>query len=831
MSDRFSPMADPMNETRALMRCADKPRARLGRGAASVMALLLTSTALGTPALVFAQPAPAPAPAAPPAPTAIAPIVQESTQIDRILVRGNERIEQSTVLSYLPITPGTRVTEQDRDAALKSLYATNLFAPGTSLTVQGTDLIVTVVENPIVNRVIFEGNSALKTDKLRDEVTVRPRGIFTKAKVQQDVARIIELYRRSGRITATITPKIVELPQKRVDLIFEIDEGPKSGVLDINFLGNEVYSDNDLRDQIVTERSVWYKFFSTNDNYDPDRIEYDQEQLRKFYRNKGFYDFRIVSAIAELAPTKNGFAVTYTLDEGKKYRFGKITVDASLKKLDGNVLKQVLPIREGQLYSDQAIEDAQDALTFAAGSVGFAFVDIRPKYTPNPATQTVDVVFQVNEGPRVYVERINIVGNTVTLDPVIRREIELSEGDAFNRVLLDRSKNRLRALQFFKDVTIDEQPGSAPDKTNLQVKVEEQPTGELSFSAGYSSVDQLVLDLSVLQKNWAGRGQSVRARVQTGSLRKTVDFAFTEPQFLGRNLSAGVELFNYQYDYSRQAGYNLGQAGGGVSLGFALSPNSSLQARYTLRNDTIKASSVICGGVQPPPLCSQLGVRTTSLYGYTWALDHRNDPVQPTRGYNARVSQDLAGFGGDVNYISTEVEGNWYHGFSPKFILTATGQAGYREGYGGDTIRINDRFFKGGNTFRGFKTAGIGPRDTTAGLGDALGGKLYAIGSFELTFPTFLPEQYNIKGALFTDFGTLGLVDKSDKSPCTIAVAPVCSLNPNIKDNLGLRASAGISIFWKIPAIGPIRLDFSKVLRKESYDKTESFRFSTTARF
>ncbi|CAN5293354.1 outer membrane protein assembly factor BamA [soil metagenome] len=809
-----------MTETLVLCSSDEPGRRRRGRRVlASSLAVLLASTTLTATSVAFAQ-APQAAPAAP------------SVLIERILVRGNERIEQSKLLSYLPIVPGSRVTEADRDAALKSLFATNLFAPGTELAVSGSDLIVTVVENPIINRVIFEGNSALKTDKLRDEVTVRPRGIFTKSKVQQDVQRIVELYRRSGRISASITPKIVELPQKRVDLVFEIDEGPKSGVLNVNFLGNEVFSDNDLEDEIVTAKSVWYKFFSQNDNYDPDRIEYDQEQLRKYYRNKGYYDFRVVSAIAELAPSKNGFAVTFTLEEGKKYRFGKVSVEASLKKLDGNVLKQVLPIREGDLYQDSAIDAATDALTFAAGSVGFAFVDVRPKYVPNPETQTVDVVFQVNEGPRVYVERINIIGNTVTIDPVIRREIELAEGDAFNRVLLDRSRNRIRGLGYFKPegVTIDEQPGSAPDKTNIQVQVEEQPTGELSFSAGYSSVDQLVLDLSVSQRNWAGKGQNVRARIQTGSLRKTIDFSFTEPKFRGRNLSAGVDLFDYRYDYSRQAGYELGQAGGGVRFGFPLSPNSSLGMRYTLRSDDITASGVTCGGASPPPLCTQVGTRTTSLIGYTWALDRRNDPIQATRGYTARASQDIAGFGGDVKYVSTEAEASWYHGFTPKLIFSANGELGYREGYGGDSIRINDRYFKGGNSFRGFKTAGIGPRDTRVGFDDALGGKLYAIGSFELTFPTFLPEQYGIKGALFSEFGTLGLIDKEDKSPCTSGLAPVCARIPGIRDDLALRASAGVSVFWRSP-LGPIRLDFSKVLKKEDYDQTESFRFSTTTRF
>ncbi|HEX2558615.1 outer membrane protein assembly factor BamA, partial [Phenylobacterium sp.] len=486
---------------------------------ASGLAVLCASTALTAPSLALAQepaapPAAPPAEAAPPAAAAApeaAPFANTGV-VSRIIVQGNERIEQSTVLSYLPIQPGETVDPVKIDTALKALFRTDLFAD-VRIDFANGDLTVHVVENPIINRVIFEGNRGLKEDKLREEVSIRPRGIFTRARVQQDVQRIIELYRRSGRISAQVEPKVVELPQKRVDLIFEIDEGPKSGILRVNFLGNQEFSDNDLRDVVVTEQSAWYKFFSNNANYDPDRLEYDKEQLRKHYRNRGFYDFRVVSAVAELAPDKNGFVVTYTVDEGPEYKFGKVEVETELQRLNKEALTALLPIRTGQTYQDEAIEQATDSLTFAAGAAGFAFVDVRPRYSANPETQTVDVSFQVREGPRVYVDRIDIVGNTQTLDHVIRREMNVVEGDAYNRVLVDRSRNQIRALGFFKEVEIEELPGSAPDRTTLQVSVQEQPTGELSFSAGYSSVDQLVLDLGVTQRNFRGRGQDLRARL------------------------------------------------------------------------------------------------------------------------------------------------------------------------------------------------------------------------------------------------------------------------------------------------------------------------------
>jgi len=772
---------------------------------ATGMALLLGSTALVAPAAAFAQTA---------APSGV---------VQRIVIQGNERIEQGTVMSYLPIQPGDTVDSARLDLALKTLARTDLFAD-VKIEILAGDLIVKVVENPIINQVVFEGNSSLKEDKLKDEVQIRPRGIFTRAKVQADVQRIIELYRRSGRISATVTPKVVELPQKRVDLVFEINEGPKSGVLGINFLGNSEFSDNDLRDVIVTKESHWYKFLTSNDNYDPDRIEYDREQLRKHYRNRGYFDFRVISSVAELAPDKNGFAVTYTLEEGPKYKFGKITVDTELKKLDGTLLAQILPIRTGQLYEDERIEQATDSLTFAAGAAGFAFVDVRPRYVPNRETNTVDVVFQVREGPRVYVDRIDIVGNTRTLDYVLRRELEVAEGDAYNRVLVDRSKNNIRRLGFFKEVEIEEVPGGAPDRTALRVKVEEQPTGELSFSAGYSSVDKLVLDVGITERNFRGRGQNMRGRVSVGSLRQQVDFAFTEPRFLNRNLVAGVDLYSFRYDLSDYAAYDTRSVGGNVRVGFPLTQNASMSLRYTLRQDEVSVSDGLCtSGSVSQIQCLQRGAYMTSLIGYGLRIDKRNDPIQPTRGWFADLNQDLAGFGGDVNYLKTEADAGWYWGFNKDFIFSATGSAGYIEGWGGDNVRINDRFYKGGTNFRGFETAGIGPRDISTSS-NSMGAKLYAIGSFELTVPTLLPEQYGIKAALFSDFGTAGLLDDVDRQTSTGV------FDPNIRDDLGLRASAGISIDWKSP-MGPIRFDFSKILSREDYDRTETFRFSTSTRF
>jgi outer membrane protein insertion porin family len=806
---------------------ADPLRGLRGRNAAlaSGLAVLVGTAATLGPTIGLAQGSPQSTPsqaagvAPPPA------LAQETGVVGRIIIQGNVRIDSETILSYLPIQPGDSVDAAKMDTALKTLFRTDLFSD-VRINLEGTNLVVVVVENPIINQVVFEGSSSIKEDKLKDEVQTRPRGVFTRARVEEDVGRIVELYRRAGRISATVTPKIIELPQRRVDLIFEIHEGPKSGILRVNFQGNVAYSGNELRGVVVTKESAFYKFFSSNDNYDPDRVEYDREQLRKFYRNRGYYDFRIVSSVAELAPDRNGFAITYTVDEGVRYEFGKLTIKTDLKKLNSSILKQLLPIHEGQIYQDQKIEQATDALTFAAGAAGFAFVDVRPRYTANPSKHTVDVTFDVKEGPRVYIGRIDIVGNTTTLDYVIRRQLSVAEGDAYNRALVDRSKNGVRALGFFKDVEITNVPGSAPDRTNLIVRVTEQPTGQLSFSAGYSTVDKLVTDLAVTQSNFRGRGEDLRARLSLGSLRQQIDMSFTEPYFLNRNVQAGFDLYAQRYNFVEQASYTTTSVGGTVRASFPLTQNSSMTTRYTLRTDDVIVADDLCipgAELVSIVLCEQRGSYLTSLVGDTIGLDRRNDSILPTRGYFISLSQDVAGLGGSVHYLRSEARAGAYHGFNKDFILSFTGSAGYIDGWNANTIRITDRFYKGGDTFRGFQIAGIGPRDIQ--FGDALGGKLYAIGTFELTIPTKLPEQYGIKAALFTDFGTLGLLDKANlRDPNTNLPLPF------VKDDLGLRASAGLSVFWRSP-LGPLRFDFSRIIKKDYYDKTELFRFSTSTRF
>ncbi len=783
---------------------------------------LVVAAGLATPAFAQ-QAAPAAAPAAEATPQVVVEDV-ERARVNRILVTGNQRIDQTTVLSYLPIQPGDIVDPVTFDVAVRTLYRTNLFA-NVQLGLQPNgDLVIEVVENPIINQVTFEGNKALTEKKLRDEVSINPRGIYTRARVQEDVGKIVELYRLAGRISATVTPRLVQLEQNRVDVVFEIDEGPESGISGITFLGNRAFSDADLREVMVTQTSRWWRLFSSNDNYDPNRLDYDREQLRKFYTNRGYYDFTIRSSVAELKPDNSAFAVTITVDEGDKYNFGEVKVVTESDRLNADFLTALLPIRSGDLYQSDRIEAAVDTLTFAAGSAGYAFVDINPTYRANPDTDTVDVTFNVREGARVYVDRINVVGNTRTLDTVIRREMMLGEGDAFNRSLLERSRNNLRALGFFKDVKIEETRGSAPDRSIVNVTVEEQPTGELSVGAGFSSFDSFTLNLGVTERNFRGRGQNIVARAEWGSIRQNIDFRFTEPKFMGRDVAAGFDLFHTRLDLSEYSSYDYRSTGAGVRLTYPLNNYTRLSLRYFIKDDEVMVPNSYCSnaGMGSSALCDQIGAYLNSSAGYTLFVDRRNDPVRPTRGWTTALRQDFAGIGGDVNYIKTELDGAYYYGIRPEWVVSVQGSVGYVAGWAGDSIRINDRFFKGGQSFRGFETAGMGPRDLSTT--DALGGNFYAIGTVELTVPNGLPEQYGIKTSLFADVGTLGQLD--DRYLVNAQGMP----NANIVDDMALRAAAGLSIHWRSP-MGPIRFDLSKVLSKEDYDKTETFRFSTSTQF
>ncbi|MEM6903051.1 MAG: outer membrane protein assembly factor BamA, partial [Pseudomonadota bacterium] len=505
------------------------------------------------------------------------------TQID---VEGVQRIQPTTVLSYLELRVGDTFDPEKIEGSLKSLFATGLFADVVLRRDEST-LIVQVVENPIINRIAFEGNNSIEDDELELEVQLRPRIVFTRTKVQNDVARLLELYRRSGRFAATIEPKVIQLEQNRVDLVFEISEGPTTRVTQINVIGNQVFSDSDLRGELSTQESAWWRFLTSGDQYDPDRVEFDKELLRRFYLRNGYVDFAVISAVAELSPNREEFFITFTVEEGERYRVGEITINSGVEELDVDTLRSKLTFETGDWYNSQEVDNSIDLMLAELRDQQFAFADIEPRTQRNAEETVVDLIFTVNEGQRVFVERIDINGNIRTLDEVIRREIDLAEQDPFNQTLLQRSERAINNLNYFETVEIQTLQGSAPDQTVIDVSVVEQSTGEISLGAGFSSFDGPLADFAIRERNFLGKGQDVRLAAQLSGRRQEFDLSFTEPYFLGRDLAAGVDLFHITTDFQDESSFDERTTGFGFRFGYNLGIDLRQGLRYRFEDSEI----------------------------------------------------------------------------------------------------------------------------------------------------------------------------------------------------------------------------------------------------
>lgn len=765
----------------------------------------------GTGVPVIVPPSPgAPQPSATQPPPAGEPVPDQPV-LARIVVEGNQRIEVETVASYLTVRPGAPFGPNEINESLKKLFATGLFAD-VSIRVDGQAIIVRVVENPIINRIAFEGNLRTKDDVLSQEVQLRPRVVFTRTKVQNDVKRILQVYRRSGRFGATVEPKVIMLEQNRIDLVFEINEGPLTDIARISFVGNERFSDRTLRGEIFTRESRWYRFFSSADTYDPDQLAFDQDTLRRFYLNKGYADFRVLSAIAELSPDKDAFFITFTIEEGERYKFGKIGIDTAIRELDPKPLMKLITVEEGDWYSAREVENTVLALTTEVGNFGYAFVDIRPKVKRDREKRTIDITFDVKEGPRVFVERIDIGGNVRTLDRVIRREFRLVEGDAFNASKLERSRARVSNLGFFSRVEVKTEEGSSPDRTVVKIDVAERSTGELGIGAGYSTTDGVIANVALRERNLLGKGQDVRVMFTASGRTQEFDISFTERYFLDRNLSAGFDLFHISEDNSDLSSFSSVRTGGSLRLGYEINERWSQRLRYTLRQDDVEVTDP---GTASDAIKEQEGIFLTSLVGQDLTYDRRDSTIRPTKGYFARLSADFAGLGGDLHYVRGRLSTGLYVPITEEIIASLTATGGIIEGLGED-IRITDSFFLGGDNLRGFETAGVGPRDT--GTGDALGGKRVAYGSLQFRFPIGLPDEFGITGTLFSDFGTLTDIDFDS------------TLSPDIVDIPSVRVAWGTGLSWNSP-VGPLSLDFAWPLKQEDFDETEVFRLRFGTRF
>jgi outer membrane protein insertion porin family len=744
---------------------------------------------------------------------------QTGDVISGIAVQGNQRIEGATIRSYLTVAEGDPFDPARIDRSIKNLFATGLFAD-VSIGRQGNLLLVRVVENPIINRISIEGNRRIEDDKILPEIQLRPRVVYTRTKVQQDVEKILELYRRKGRFGVRVEPKVIELPQNRVDLVYEVTEGKPTYVRKIDFIGNKAFSDSELRDVILTVEERWWKFLTSNDTYDPERMNFDRELLRRHYLQNGYADFEVISAVAELAPNRESFFMTFTVKEGERYRLGKVDVDVKLKGYDKERLKPVILTQPGDWYNAKEIDDTINAITDAVGNAGYAFIDVNPRIRRDEATRTIDLTYEVEEGPRVFVERVDIKGNVVTLDKVIRREILLAEGDAFNTAKIRRSKERLENLGFFKEdkVKVENSPSQvSPDRTVINVEVEEQSTGELQFGIGYSSASGALFDVGVSQRNLLGRGQDLRFNLSLAQQETQVSISFTEPYFLDRRILAGGDLFAQEQDYQDEAGFTSKSVGGTARFGFNY--NEYLIQRFNYSLSWTKLTGISAFSSQY--IQEQEGTAVTSQISQSISLNRLNNVIEPTRGFYVSLSTDLAGLGGTEKYVRAGLSGGWYYQPFEGWVLGLIGNSGYIVGIGED-IKVYQRYQLGGSNLRGFDDFGVSPRDALTG--DALGGDWIVTGTAELKIPLGLPKEIGITPKLFSDWGAIG-------APRDLLNRLNAADRANIQRSSQFRGSAGIGVQWESP-VGPIQIDWSPfVFNAQPFDDRQKFRVNFGQRF
>ncbi|BCJ90773.1 outer membrane protein assembly factor BamA [Terrihabitans soli] len=754
-----------------------------------------------------------------------------------ITVRGNSRVEADAIRAHFSTAPGERLDNVKIDEAVKSLYATGLFED-VRVARTGGGLTVTVVENAVLNRVYFEGNQKIKDATLAAEVQSKSRGPYSQTAIQSDTTRILELYRRAGRYNATVEPQVISRPNGRVDLVFKINEDSKSKISEIEFVGNEAFSDGRLRDEMTTTESNFMSWLKTSDVYDTDRVNADLELVRRFYLSKGYADFRIVSSEVNYSNESNAFVIKVTVEEGPIYKFADVGVESTVADVDPKVLEGLIKGGKGDVYSATDVEKTVEQMSIELATQGYAFAQVRPRGSRDYENHTVSVTYSVEEGARVYVERINVRGNTRTRDYVIRREFDLAEGDAYNQALINRAERRLNRLGFFKAVRITSEPGSSPDRLIVNVDVEDQPTGEFSVSGGYSSADGLIAEFSVAEKNLFGRGYYVKIGTTQGERTSGYDLSFTDPYFLGRRISAGFDLYQKERKNSDYNAYDLDTVGGALRLGFPITDPLTFGVNYQIYNRDISIDSGLTDGCSESPcadpsddpeeasiaLQEAEGDTLTSLAGYSFVYNSLDSVQNPKNGIRAEFRQDFAGLGGDAEFVRTTFDGRYYHELPADLVGFVRLQAGHIVGWGDGDLTILDHFNKGPDLVRGFEPSGIGPRDRDTG--DSLGGTYYIGGTAEVQFPLpVIPKELGLKGAVFADVGTLAGYEGCD--PCTVSSG---TFDIDVDPADDIRSSVGVSLLWQSP-MGPLRFDYAWAITKADADEEQNFRFSGGGRF
>jgi len=792
------------------------------RAARLVAACLLPMLVIGTAAAQ--RPSPARTPARPPATRAHPAAVNPAGVIDQIKVDGNQRIEDGTIRSYLLVRAGDRFDSDRLDRSLKTLYATGLFQD-VRLGRSGNTLMVHVVENPIVNRVAFENNHKLSDDQLRPEMQLRPRAVFTPAMAETDRRHILDLYARRGYFDASVEPKIVRLPQNRVDVIFQVNDGSATLISKIVVNGNKAFSEDRLTEVINSRESRWWRFLSNSDQYDPERLNFDKELLRRFYLKNGYADFQLVDASAELSPDRKGFFLSFTVDEGQRYRMGKITVNSQLRNLSGAELRPALQLEEGDWYDGDAVGRSADLIEQAVHDRGYAFVEVKPRVARDVTKHTVDLTFDIGEGPRVYVERIDIVGNTRTKDKVIRREFRLAEGDAYNAEAVRRSKTRLTDLGYFQSVDIATNPGAAPDRAVLASAIAEKATGELTFGGGYSTDAGALVDVGLAERNLVGTGINASINGVLAQKRSSVNTSITDPYFLDRNLVAGADIFLIQTNFLGTEPYDERRAGFAVRLGYDFNEHLRQVWSYSLVDrDVYNVYSTAS-----PFILNESGTTLLSQVSQVLTLDFRDSRIYPHSGYVVEAGTDFAGLGGDARFVRGNLNGAYYIPLerllgNPDWGIKIGGSTGYMHLLSGGREEIIDRFFLGGDNLRGFQTGGAGPHDVVSG--DPLGGRFIWTQTTEMRFPLPVSPDLGLNGRAFVDVGALTQASFRNSNFCGVVNGPSCQITQSATPRIG----AGFGISWRT-AFGLINVDLAPFVVKQPHDQTQFFRFGFGTRF
>src|SRR5882757_131712 len=729
---------------------------------------------------------------------------------ESIDVQGNRRIDADTVRSYFHAAPDGRLDEAARDAALKALLATGLFDKVT-IERAGERLVVHLTEAPVLDRVAFEGNKKIQDKELTAVIESKPRGTLQRAMVQADVGRIMEAYRHAGRDDVGVEPQIISRGNDRVDLVYVVTEGGKTTVRQINFVGNRVFGKRQLAAVIKTSATNLLSFLIGGDAYDPDRVAQDREQLRLYYRSKGYADANVTSAKAEYDPAIHGFTLTFSIDEGPLYHFGDIDIVCNMPGLDPEKLRRLLVARSSAVFDGGALDKTSEGLAIELAKLGFPFAQALPRTTRDAAAKRIDVAFTIEQGPRTYVERIEIHGNTRTRGYVIRREFDIAEGDAYNKSLIDRAERRLKNLNYFKTVKITTKPGSAADRVVLDVEVAEQSTGDFSISGGYSTTDGLLAEVKVGERNFLGTGKTVSASASYGQYARGINLSASEPYFLGTRVSAGIELYGRQSDASPYQSYGSNTYGATVQFGTPLTEQLGVQYHYSLYNQdlTLDPTSLVAAPSLPIRQASLAGPAWVSAIGSTVTYNTLDNNKNPTNGIKSQLSQDLAGLGGDVKFLRTAEDVRYYHALNDDVVSLVRAQGGYITGWGGQQVPLINSFFGGPTMVRGFAPNGFGPRDLTPGTTmDNVGGSMYWATTAELqsAIPG-IPQEYGLKATAFVDAGSVFNYGGPTTFPGSMQVA-----NSNV-----VRSSVGAGLTWASP-FGALTVDYAVPLTKAAYD-------------